>query len=62
MVWSVPPGLLDDGGKPQPAYLNFRTALLSPPVGDDAQVTFILPPQTPAIYLALAPVAIGSLS
>lgn len=40
-MWAVPPGLVDEGGKPQPAYLNFKTALLSSPVGDTAQASFL---------------------
>lgn len=38
-VWVVPAGALDEGGVPQPAYLNFRTALLTSPAGDEAQAS-----------------------
>ncbi len=39
LVWLTPAGTVDDGGKEQPAYLNFDVALLGPPAGNDMQVT-----------------------
>lgn len=45
-IWSVPAGVLDEGGMPQPAYINFQLKLLASPKGDEAQVglrTILLP-------------------
>lgn len=40
-MWLTPAGTVDEGGKEQPAYLNFDVALLGPPSGSEMQV--ILP-------------------
>lgn len=37
VVWVTPAGTVDEGGKPQPAYLNFDVALLGPPAGNEMQ-------------------------
>ena len=37
LVWLTPAGTVDDGGKEQPAYLNFDVVLLGPPAGNDMQ-------------------------
>ena len=36
-MWLTPAGTVDEGGKEQPAYLNFDVALLGPPAGNDMQ-------------------------
>ncbi len=33
----TPAGTVDEGGKEQPAYLNFDVALLGPPAGNEMQ-------------------------
>ena len=38
VVWLTPAGTEDEGGVKQPAYLNFDTALLSPPHGNHMHV------------------------
>ncbi len=38
IVWLTPAGTEDEGGVKQPAYLNFDTALLGPPHGNQMQV------------------------
>ena len=38
-VWLTPAGTLDEGGKVQPAYLNFDAALLGPPSGNKMEVS-----------------------
>lgn len=35
LVWLTPAGTVDEGGKEQPAYLNFDVALLGPPAGNN---------------------------
>ncbi|EIE23708.1 hypothetical protein COCSUDRAFT_47405 [Coccomyxa subellipsoidea C-169] len=37
IVWVTPAGTVDEGGKEQPAYLNFDVALLGPPAGSEMQ-------------------------
>ncbi|CAK0783230.1 hypothetical protein CVIRNUC_006429 [Coccomyxa viridis] len=34
LIWLTPAGTVDDGGKEQPAYLNFDVSLLGPPSGN----------------------------
>ena len=36
MLWMTPAGTLDEGGVPQPAYLNFRQRLLHEPSDADS--------------------------
>ena len=36
MLWMTPAGTLDEGGVPQPAYLNFRQRLLHEPADADS--------------------------
>ena len=36
MLWMTPAGTLDEGGLPQPAYLNFRQGLLREPADADS--------------------------
>ena len=43
IVWLTPAGTEDEGGVKQPAYLNFDTALLGPPHGNEMQVGLQLP-------------------
>jgi hypothetical protein len=37
VIWLTPAGTEDEGGVPQPAYLNFDTTLLGPPHGNEMQ-------------------------
>ena len=39
VIWLTPAGTVDDGGLEQPAYLNFDVALLSPPSGNQMEVS-----------------------
>lgn len=38
LIWLTPAGTVDDGGKEQPAYLNFDVSLLGPPSGNHMEV------------------------
>ena len=42
VIWLTPAGTVDDGGKIQPAYLNFDVALLGPPSGNKMEVRLLL--------------------
>ncbi len=37
-MWVTPAGTVDEGGKEQPAYLNFDVALMGPPANNEMQV------------------------
>ena len=39
LIWLTPAGTVDDGGKEQPAYLNFDVSLLGPPSGNHMEVS-----------------------
>ncbi len=41
VMWLTPAGTVDEGGKEQPAYLNFDVALLGPPAGSEMQVILL---------------------
>ena len=41
-VWLTEAGTVDEGGKTQPAYLNFDVALLGPPAGNQMEVRALL--------------------
>jgi hypothetical protein len=43
IVWVTPAGTVDEGGKEQPAYLNFDVALLGPPTNNEMQVCAFSP-------------------
>ena len=47
LIWLTPAGTVDDGGKEQPAYLNFDVSLLGPPSGNHMEVGYHL---TSSIY------------